>query len=384
MNELLNAQPDPEAALGIMLKSSRLEALAEKASALVKELPQVPKVFSTLFEHCAGPDLANLPADCAPSRTANDFEISRIVRLVEWTESSEQTALKLGLLVEELIRHIHRRLQLSFSVYAVGDFAFDAIGPRCDAEIVLVANAQDARQNDLEAHAFLGFLEGLNHYGLRSKITIRRLNNLLFIPAGGFGAGEVAALSASDFYLISSARPIVGSGARIAELVPIRPERLRGLVEHKRKVATQEVSVKYRRRDVLDGEGGLHEICWLLVVNEGRYPTATGRTGVTFERESVEPSFSVSERLRSLMRAQLLLPNEVDALHEAWEFLSRVRNFIYLLEIDDRNVPENPDKLAALAQSLNYAEGNEFLRNYELHTENVRAIYQDSIDRLRT
>lgn len=383
LQPLIAAQNDADQALERILASDAIDRIIAKAPILVGLLPSFPELFSTLFEETWLPNLSELPLDCAPTRTAHEFEKHRLFKFIQFTLRSGDAAPELGSLFEDLLNHIHRRLQLSFNVLATGAFASGDLGQGKHAEIVLQATADDFQRNDLEAHAFLGFLEGLSHYGMTSKIEIKRLNNSLFLPEGGLSSTEVANLSPGEYVTITSARPIIGQPERIADTLPLRPERLRSLVAFKRQIETQLVSMKYRRRDVLDGEGGLSDISWLLLLNEGRYPTATGWSGVWMGADLPEPAHKTEDRLRNLARAQLLLPTEFEALTLAQTHLAAVLMRIFLLGIDDRIVPENPDKLAALAKSLHYADANDFLRVHEMHIDNVRSIFLDSLDRLR-
>jgi hypothetical protein len=74
---------------------------------------------------------------------------------------------------------------------------------------------------------------------------------------------------------------------------------------------------------------------------------------------------------------------EVDLLLTARRHLLELRTRLYLLGQNDDLVPENPDRLDRLAQTLGFSEGNEFLANHELIIDGVRRLYTESLERLR-
>ncbi|MEQ1934407.1 MAG: hypothetical protein ABL962_11110, partial [Fimbriimonadaceae bacterium] len=304
----------------------KLDDLIRIAPALVGRLATYPHLTKLLFgEQIESSSIRELPLDCAPSQTAKLFDELKLASHIAWANGPEGELPQIHNLLEDLLRHIHRRLQLSFCVLATGSFASDDLSPSAAAEIVLVSTTADSQRNDLEAHALLGFLEGLAHYGLTSKIEIKRINNALFVNDGGMSATEVANLAPTEFVAVSSARPIIGESVRIAEPIPLRPDRLKSLIAFKRQIETQLVSAKYRRRDVVNGEGGLGDLAWLLMLNEWRFPTATNRTALSFGSELGPISYGTAERLHNLHLAQLLLPNELDALLDAHRHLMAVQ-----------------------------------------------------------
>jgi hypothetical protein len=74
---------------------------------------------------------------------------------------------------------------------------------------------------------------------------------------------------------------------------------------------------------------------------------------------------------------------ESDQLLAAREHLHEVRNRLTLLGLTKDLIPENPDKLARLAQACGQKDGNSFLAKHEKLIDRVRAIYQDGLERLR-
>jgi hypothetical protein len=104
-----------------------------------------------------------------------------------------------------------------------------------------------------------------------------------------------------------------------------------------------------------------------------RYPTAT-------KAEALQPA---EERIRTLGRAGLLNMIEVEQVLAARRHLLEVRLRLALLGLEKDIVPENPDKLNRLAESMGMEDGNAFLAKHEQIIDAVRAIYLEGLERLR-
>jgi glutamine synthetase adenylyltransferase len=104
-----------------------------------------------------------------------------------------------------------------------------------------------------------------------------------------------------------------------------------------------------------------------------RYPNAT----------KAEEASGMEQRIQNLARAQLINALEMEDLIAGRKHLLETRNRIALLGFDGDVVPENPDKLDLLASACGYADGNKFLARHEKVIGKVRAIYSDTLERLR-
>jgi glutamate-ammonia-ligase adenylyltransferase len=160
---------------------------------------------------------------------------------------------------------------------------------------------------------------------------------------------------------------------KIAYGLPLNPERLQELTRMKRRIETERVYPSHVMRQVKLGYGGLSDIEWLVHLTEMRYPSATS-PGTNFEIEA---------RVRSLGQASLLNALECQQLLEAWRHLLECRLRLRLFAFPDDLIPENPDKLNQLAHSMGFADGNAFLAHHRIQREATRAIFLDTLERLR-
>ncbi|MCX7799987.1 MAG: hypothetical protein N2109_06540, partial [Fimbriimonadales bacterium] len=64
-------------------------------------------------------------------------------------------------------------------------------------------------------------------------------------------------------------------------------------------------------------------------------------------------------------------------------YLLELRNRLYLLGADKDVVPENPDRLARLAEAFGDEDGNAFLRRHQRVVDTVRGLFVDGLARLR-
>lgn len=383
----LRSLPEPDALLDRLQNDSlardRLSLLLQVAPALVSHLPLCIDSVLTGPTLPSNLGVADLPLDARPGIVARTFLQARTEILARWALAvGIDLHAQLSQLSEGLLFHIHRRLQLSLSVVALGSLASCDLAANSNLNLLLVASSEDTQRNDLETHALLGFFQGLRHYGLQEEVDIQRIHDHLYMDPGGLSGLAVSELTPAEYMALSLLRPIIGEPERTVEPTPLTPQRLRKLMAHKKRLETEMVSPRYRRRNVKFGEGGLSDILWLLMVHEGRYPTATDRVRPG-PLSSGPALWRTEDRLDKLASAQLLTVIERDELKRAHRHLQDVRTWLYLLDLHPDVIPENPDKLQRLAAVMGVDEGNEFLRIHEEHLDAVRAIYLDSMERLR-
>ncbi len=387
----LRSLPDPAGAAEMLRQSPEGQELVARLEACA------PWVLGSLLAH---PDLCDeiltgslsapvldpigsLPLDALPGTVAREFLQTRVSLLAHWAANcGDGGEVGLNGLAESLLSHIHRRLQLSFSIIALGSLAKMDLAPSSNINVLLLASGGDGPRNDLETHALLGFFEGLRHYGLDVDLAIQRIYGRLYMNPGGLSGLQVSTLSPAEFVALSVSRPLIGEAERTVEPTPMTPQRLRSLLAYKKKLETELVPIRYRRRNVKFGEGGLSDIEWLLMLHEARYPTATDRTRPFPGEKGPAEAWKTPERLSRLSTAHLLTPMEKEALLAAYHHFTEVRTRLYLLSFHTDVVPENPDKLDRLARCMGEDEGNEFLRDHESHRDAVRGIFIDSMERL--
>lgn len=386
----LRSLPDPSGAADILRNSAegqelvaRLEGCAPWVLASVTPYPDLTEQILTghLSEPSEDP-IGSLPLDALPGAVAREFLRTRVARLAHWAAHCGEAGVELNSLVESLLSHIHRRLQLSFSVISLGSLAMMDLAPSSNINVLLLASGSEGPRNDLETHALFGFFEGLRHYGVDVDLAIQRIYGRLYMNPGGLSGLQVSTLSPAEFVALSVSRTLIGEAERTVEPTPMTPQRLRTLLAYKKKLETELVPIRYRRRNVKFGEGGLSDIEWLLMLHEARYPTATDRTRPFPGEKGPAEAWRTPERLSRLSTAHLLTPMEKEALLAAYHHFTEVRTRLYLLNFHTDVVPENPDKLDRLAGCMGAEEGNEFLRDHEAHRDAVRGIFVDSMERL--
>lgn len=384
--QFVNLCPDPSQMATLVLRDfpDAVRILASEAPLILDQLGGDLSLTQSILSRDANLGrVEDLALDALPANVARTYIQQRIAVLADWALDPETNASrKLTELAEALLTHIHRRLQLSFSLIALGSLASGDLAPHSNLNLLIVAESPDPQRNDLETHALLGFFQGLRHYGLEIDLQIQRIHGRLYMDQGGLSGLAVSTLQPDEFVALSLTRPLIGHPARTVEPTPMTPERLRNLAKHKHRMETELVQPRYRRRNVKFGEGGLNDIEWLLLLNEARYPTATDRVRPGPLGSSEAHLWRTVDRINKLAEAQLLTPMESDELTAAHRHGMEVRLRLCLLDLHADVIPENPDKLLRLAMTMGFADGNEFLRMHEEHIDAVRSIFQDSLRRL--
>ncbi len=150
---LLRAQPNPEerarAILDHPTARERIGTLALHAPILLND-----PILDILLEPEPAQTTLSLPLDALPATVAREVLSHRLRILTAWVLGEEKDpSQKLTELHESLLSHIHRRLQLSFSIIALGSLASGDLAPNSNLNLLLVAESKDAQRNDLETHA---------------------------------------------------------------------------------------------------------------------------------------------------------------------------------------------------------------------------------------
>ena len=145
---------------------------------------------------------------------------------------------------------------------------------------------------------------------------------------------------------------------------PMGPDDFAELKRTKRRIETERVRPAHVRRDVKLGRGGLNDVEWLVRLTEMAHPADRS------------PGSGMADRIAALAAAGWLNLVERDALLEARRWLLDMRHRLWLMDAEDDLLPENPDRLARLAQSLGLESANALLRRHAETTDRVRALYE--------
>lgn len=386
-----DALPEPEAfyeCLGENQSSlERVRRIALHAPTLIESL----KRSVAITEAIASGEIEEAPvggADSTFQNTETDrlgpaFHHLRTSLLARWTLTpSFNLGVALAGLADRIIMQCCARLGAEFDLVALGSYALEAASLNSDADILLLVEAP-ADHESAEKHA----QELLELIGLVRRHEPSLSLDLRLRPEGGKGllvrtydglkAYDLEAMEMWERFALGQNRLVRGRNKAIetvrsvAYALPLTPKRLNELLEMKSRIEEERVSPPHRNRDPKLGQGSLSDIEWLVHLYEMRYPTAT--------RAVLGGPMPV--RLERLASAQLINALELQELVRAWAHLSTTRHRLALLGYD--LIPENPDKLARLASSAGYPEGNAFLAYHSRVIEGARSIYKEGLDRLR-
>jgi glutamate-ammonia-ligase adenylyltransferase len=234
------------------------------------------------------------------------------------------------------------------------------------------------------AQEALGFIGRLRRFDLGLEIDLRLRpeggKGLLVRTYDGFGAYDVGDMEMWERFAAGPARLIAGDPDALelvrhaAYAVPLTGARLDELIRMKSRIELERVKPQHRYRDVKLGAGGLSDIEWIVHLTEMRLPAELG----------VGSGIGMPDRIRALGRHGILNALEVDGLLEARTHLLAVRNRLFLLQLNDDLVPENPDRLERLAFAFGQATANDFLRVHEPIVQWVRDLFAATLERLRS
>jgi glutamate-ammonia-ligase adenylyltransferase len=329
--------------------------------------------------------IRELPLHAPPREVASVYTHSYSAATAQWVlGGSLDLNGVLTNLADELLRHCSRRLLASFDVLALGSLGNREFGVNSDADLLLLIGSKQAhREAEIQAQHFLALIGELRRLGLPIEVDLR------LRPEGGKGllVRTYEGLTAYDFdgmemwerFALGSARQLEGDPEAFrlvmhsAYGLPLTPERIKELGRMKRRIETERVKPQHVRRNVKLGHGGLSDIEWLVHLHEMRYPSAL-KAGETTE---------MPERIRQLGRAGLMNALEVELLLHGRSHLLDLRTRLYLMGQNDDLVPENPDRLDRLANTLNFKDANDFLAHHEVIIDGVRRLYTEGLERLR-
>lgn len=353
----------------------KLEASGEAADRVAQVWLHAASILPRLLEIGLA-DEASVAVAEMPDRTASPAVVT------QWAEQHMDSAAMppfdpavAGALMSEvldgLVQMAVRRLSLSLSTVALGEWAMHAIGGTAPLRLLCFGLSSTVVE---ETALLRSWFDGLRRHGFTQfEIEPVAWTWEAFIKY------ELEHMPMRERYGMVSARTITGDPemaqkvSRVGFALPLTPERLRELVVVRHRQETEEMRSSHRWRHVSLGYGSLADLLWIVQIHELRFPTAT-QAGSTTDG---------GERIRALARAQLINTIERDGLLEAWHHLSSVRLHLLWLGLTPEVVPENPAKLARLALAFGYDDANAFLAYHQRVIEFVRALVEESRERLR-
>jgi len=271
-----------------------------------------------------------------------------------------------------------------YEMVALGSFASEDLAPNSDLDLLLVARADaDPDVAEEAGQRLMGQWQDFRRWGLPFPLDLRlrpegRKGRLVRTQAA-FRQYEASDMETWERFALGRSLAISADPASLmmvrdaAYVQRLGEQGLDALIRMKRRIETERVAAQDRWRDVKLGWGGSDDVDWLVQLCVMRF-------GVR-EAEAIQPK--IAGRLRSLVRNGILNAAEADLLREARTHLGRVRAHLVLLGIDDHRVPENPDRLQSLAEAMGDNSANDFLANHTRVTRSVRALWEETVVRLR-
>ncbi|HWP31528.1 MAG TPA: hypothetical protein VNK96_07390 [Fimbriimonadales bacterium] len=149
---------------------------------------------------------------------------------------------------------------------------------------------------------------------------------------------------------------------------PWREEDEKNVMKIRQRIHNERVQPKYRNRNLKLSEGFLLDIEWICGLLKLR------------SRGEAASSPSILKTLKELKDNWKINLHEEEKLSEAMLFFSRLRNALFLLDMDsDVILPENLDKLNRIAAFLGYETPNDVLKKVEEMRNAVRSAYESLI-----
>ncbi|MBC8064208.1 MAG: hypothetical protein H7Y17_05215 [Chlorobia bacterium] len=388
--------PSPDAFYASLIENrdslDRVEKIARSAPRLVNDLKESIGLTEMLVsgeieeEVDSAAMIHRLALGCPIKQLAEAFVRARCHLMARWVLSQDfDPGEAIADLTDALIIHCAKRLLVRFDIVGLGSYGGREMGIDSDADLfLLVEKTEWQSEAESQAQQFLSLLSQLKRVGVPIGVDLRLRpdggKGMLVRSLEALGTYELSGMEMWERFALGQAREIFG-GDRAIETVrkvafaqPLTPERLRELLAMKKRVETERIKPQHLRREVKIGFGGLNDVEWLVHLFEMRYPTAT---------HAPEALVSMSVRIQNLGNAGLLNAVEVQQLQHAHRHLIEVRLRLGLLSLEKDVIPENPDKLDRLADSMDLSSGNDFLALHERVIETVRAIYIQGLERLK-
>lgn len=370
--------------------AERTERILRRAPALIPELRDSPAITELILsgeieEESAPARLKSLSIETPLNRVAKLYRAERLRIAAKWAlEPDFELEEALSELASGLVVHVARRLSLDFSILALGALARHEMSLGSDADLYfLLADAGRHEDAERQAQDLLALVSSLRRLGAPIEIDLRLRpegrQGLLVRTYQGLRAYDLEGMEMWERFALGQARFLFGDpdsrdfALKIAYAQPLTPERLRELLAIKKRIETERVQPKYLKRDLKLGHGGLGDLEWFVHIYEMRYPTAT-QAG-TRER--------MDDRIGALCAAGLINAVEAEELRAARVHLLNLRHRLAFHGAEGSILPENPDKLAALAEELGERDGNALLARHERIVDTVRLIFNEGMERLK-
>ncbi|RYG27128.1 hypothetical protein EON82_00575 [bacterium] len=367
-----DALPEAEAFYEVLRDN---EGSLTRVLRILREAPRLVDNFRsnlTLTEELLSGEIEETP-ERLPEPSRSDFTRT----LARWT-------LHDGFPLEQALAEIGdaavlANLSPGIDVIALGSLGLEETGPGSDLDLLFLTDGDQAAA-ERAAQETLTKIDQAAREGAPFRADLR------LRPEGGKGLlartyEGLLTYAARDMetwerFALGHARLIAGSPKAldavryVARERPVDREELADLKRMKRRIETERVRPAHVRRDVKLGRGGLNDIEWLVRLVEMVHPG---------DRAT---SSRMHDRIVALAEGGHFNLFERDALLEARRWLLDLRHRLWLMDIEGDLLPENPERLARLAQVLWLEDANALLRRHTEITDRVRTLYETGVERL--
>ncbi|MBS1706369.1 MAG: nucleotidyltransferase domain-containing protein [Armatimonadetes bacterium] len=269
------------------------------------------------------------------------------------------------------------------SVIRLGSYASGEMGPFSDADLLLVANSEaDLARAEDHAEGVLRVIAELTTMGSPFSLDLRLRpegrQGLLVRTVQGIRDYRESAMEPWERLALVRSSLLLGEEAAIDV---VRRAALSGgysasdasaLAYIKHRLETERCLPSEYRRHVKLGYGGLIDLEWLLHV----------AALVHLPPKALQISALVMDLISELVVVGFFNVAEAEELRQGVRHHSAMRWSLAAMGFEPDLLPENPDKLDALAGALGFESGNSLLRTDINVRESIRSMYQDGLRRL--
>jgi glutamate-ammonia-ligase adenylyltransferase len=290
--------------------------------------------------------------------------------------------LALSRLAEQAIMLAAQEAEFVGSVIALGSLGREDMGPGSDADVLLLV-ADKQQTSEQSAQVMLRLLQNWRQRGMPLEVDSRLRpdgsKGLLVRTLHGFDSYAARDMENWERFALGNARLIFGEPHALqhvlaaARIETDRQQAWTELVGMKARIEKERVQAHHVQRDVKLGYGGLSDIEWTVRMIELLGPCA----------RRAQEGADLKSRIRKLNQEGFLNVFEAEILNDGLTFLLEVRMRLVLAGFEGDLIPENPDKLQMLAEPMGLVNANEFLDRKQRVCDDVRNLFQETIERLR-
>ncbi|CAN5729185.1 hypothetical protein BH11ARM2_BH11ARM2_30970 [soil metagenome] len=325
-----------------------------------------------------------LPLDKRAGRDAAAFARAYVRgwlgSIVRWQFVGGDLGSDLAAGMDRLLRLAVAREGDGLAVFALGSWGNQHPGPGSDADLLLLADGVPQSEAELRAQSLIAFLNTVRRAGAPFSFDLRLRpdggKGLLARSPEGLAAYDREGIDLWERFALGHARQVTGDPSLLqtvltaAHRLPLSAEGADELLTMKHRIETERVSPHHIHRDPKLGAGGIADIEWTVRIGEFLY-------GADPQRHRL------IDRAQALWEKGGLTSEDLRRIGEALPWMLEIRDQLWLLGHDPGLIPENPDRLARLAQTMGCESANAFLSRYRGVTEGVRDLWLRMADKAK-